>query len=224
MFGRPDQSSIIENWVNSVTGVEDRRQVYGPAAVACAMERLNIEHYEDDDLAHSGELRRYGSQMKVFIQTKQRTGRKMFTAAHELAHAALYTLDAALDHNYGGTERLCDLFAVELIMPEKLVHHIWRMTPDAKAVAELVNTTGSSVAASCLRIAEYLGEAACGLVLSDGRIKKYGMDLGLDISDSVMFTLGKAPAGTSSWILPNGLTVSTHATQKHTYFLARKTL
>ena len=222
-FGHPEQSSIIENWVNSVVGEEDRRRIYGNTAVTRAMKSLHVKHYENNELPYSGELRRDGSQMKAFIGVRQRAGRKMFTLAHELAHAALYLLDAEIDHDHNGTERLCDLFAAELIMPAELVHEIWRKTPDARAVAGLRNTTRSSVAASCLRMAECLGDAASGLVLADGCIKKYGSDLGASLAHSVMFTFRKAPGGTSSWILPNGLTVSTHATEKLIFFVARRT-
>ena len=222
-FRHPEQRSIIENWVNSVIGESDRRQIFGRTAVERAKKKLQVRQYEDHDVMHSGELRLDGSELKAFIRAGQSAGRKMFTMAHELAHAALYRLDAESDQDHDGTERLCDLFAVEMTMPMILVQDIWRKTPDARAVAELVKTTKSSAAASCLRVAEVRGDAASGLLSTNGHIKTYGADLGPELYDSVMFTFRKAPLGTSSWILPNGLTVSTHTTGKRTFFLARRT-
>jgi uncharacterized protein DUF955 len=222
-FSHPQQSSPIENWVDSVTGETDRRLIYGYIALERVKKKLQVRLRPDRDMTHLGELRLDGSELTAFIQAGQSSGRRMFTVAHELAHAALYRLDPESDQDHDGTERLCDLFAVELIMPAILVSDIWRKTPDARAVAELVATANASAAASCLRVAEILGEAASGLVTADGDITKYGTDLGPELVDSVMFTFRKAPLGTSSWILPNGLTVSTHTEDNRTFFVARRT-
>ena len=216
-------TDIIEDWVNSVIGEHDRSRIYGRTAVARAKKKMQVKHYEDDDMLHYGELRLDGCQLKAFIRTGQHEGREMFTIAHELGHAALYMLKPEFDQDAAGTERLCDLFAVELTMPVKLVCEIWHNMPDARSIAWLAKKTGSSLTASCIRIAEYRGDITTGLASADGVIQKqYGANAVRNLGFSVKYASTKTSAGKTSWSVSNGLAVSTHPAKNRMVFIARR--
>ena len=222
-FERSGRLTIIEDWVNSVIGEHDRSRIYGRTAVARAKKKMHVKHYEDDDMLHYGELRLDGCQLKAFIRTGQHEGREMFTMAHELGHAALYLLKPEFDQDAVGTERLCDLFAVELTMPVKLVREIWHNMPDARSIAWLAKKTRSSLTASCIRIAEYRGDITTGLASADGVIQKqYGANLVRNLRFSVKYASRKTSAGKTSWSVSNGLAVSTHPAKNRLVFIARR--
>ncbi len=229
-FGRPRKAALIEEWVSSVVGEQDRRQVYGQTATERARKRLRVRHYEDHDLTHYGELRLDGRQLKAFIRTGQHHGRIMFTLGHELGHAAIYRMNPELDQRAAGTERLCDLFAAELTMPVALVEEIWYRMPDARAVIRLAKITQGSLTASCIRIAEQHGDVTTGLASSDGIIfKHYGSIPAHDLRIAVPQAYLKMQEKKSSWIVSNGIAVHVRATTKSpkgaalVAFLARRT-
>ena len=214
-FGQPDDLDLVEDWVNSVTGEEDRSKVYGKTAVERAKKRLQVRHYEDRDLAHYGELRLDGCQLKAFIRTGQHRGREMFTVAHELGHASLHLLDPEFDQRAEGTERLCDLFAVEMTMPAMLVHDIWDSAPDARAITRLARKTNCSLTASCIRIAEYNRNVTTGRAYANGYIiKHYGPIAARDLRIPVEQAYRKASEKKSSWAMSNGLAVHTRTVKK----------
>ena len=147
----------------------------------------------------------------------------MFTIAHELGHAALHILVPGFEQDSGGTERLCDLFAVELIMPFKLVRDIWRHAPGVDAIVGLAERTKGSLTASCIRVAECVGNITTGLASPDGAIEKqYGANLGRDIEIAVESASRKVHLGRPARGLYNGLDVSIHSTKSLVVFLARR--
>jgi hypothetical protein len=214
-FSRPGVASLVEEWVSWGVGEHDRRQVFGQTAAERAKKRLRVQHWEDDDLTHYGELRLDGSQLKAFISKAQSQGRTMFTLGHELGHAAIHRMNPGLDQRAAGTERLCDLFATELTMPAALVDDIWYRMPDAKAIATLARTTQSSLTASCIRIAELRGGITTGLASSDGCIFKcYGSISAGDLRFLVAQAYTKACEKEASWIISDGTAVHVSAIAK----------
>jgi hypothetical protein len=221
---QPDQSKIIEDWVSSVIGEDDRSRIFGLTAVSRAKRGLNVEHHDTTNMLHDGELKLDGGQLKAFIRTGQSKGREMYTLAHELGHAALYAMDSRFDQSTPGVEKICNLFAAELTMPTRLVCDIWRETPDAESIAALAKKTRASLSASCVRLAEHLRNATTGLASCDGVIvRQYNANLMPDLQDSFLFTHLRALDGKSTWILPNGLTVNIYVMKKRIVFLARRT-
>jgi hypothetical protein len=206
---------LIEEWVSWGVGEHDRCQIFGRTATERAKKRLRVQHCEDPDLTHYGELRLDGRQLKAFISTGQSQGRTMFTLGHELGHAAIYRMNPGLDQRVAGTERLCDLFAAELAMPVALVGDIWCRMPDAQAIIELAKLTQASLTASCIRIAELHGDVTTGLASSDGLIfKHYGSISARDLRFPVARAYGKIRKTKVSWIISDGLAVHVSATTK----------
>jgi hypothetical protein len=215
-------SGLIESWVNSVTGDPDRSSCFGSTAVTRAMKKLNTEVHYQESMFHDGELRIADGRRIAFIPSSgQHSPRERFTLAHELGHAALHVLDPHLDQSGPDVERLCNLFAAELLMPTKVVQTIWQEAPNADAIAKLARRTSSSLSASCLRIAEYLGTATTGLASADGTIAE---SYGANLTSSVQRDLANAcKIASADMILRNGLTVSTRAVpNRRVVFLIRR--
>ena len=214
-FSRLDGASLIEEWVSWGVGEHDRRQVYGQTATERAKKRLRVQHCENDDLTHYGELRLDGSQLKAFISTAQSSRRTMFTLGHELGHAAIHRMNPELDQRVPGTERLCDLFATELIMPAALVEDIWSRMPDARAIVTLAKITQSSLTASCIRMAELHDGITTGLASSDGYIFKcYGSIPVHDLRFLIAKAYMKACDKEASWIISDGVAAHVSAITK----------
>jgi len=112
--------TLVEDWVDSVLGEEGRSRCFGPTAVTRAGRRLNVLHVMDSDLPCDGQLWYAGSFIIALISRAQSPQREMFTMAHELGHAALYMVDPEVDQNDAGVDKICNIFATELIMPTKL--------------------------------------------------------------------------------------------------------
>jgi hypothetical protein len=188
------------------------------------MRKLRVTHVDDGCLPYDGELRLVGGQLIAFVSKNQSRQRETFTIAHELGHAALFKLNPGLDQGAAETERLCDMFAAELMMPTSLVRDIWQSTPDVAAVVEIGKKTGSSLSAACVRIAEYLGSTATGILTPSGSIKeKYGIELGRDLKSSLAFAAERAAEGKFSSDLTNGLSVSSQKVRnEEVAFLARR--
>jgi hypothetical protein len=204
-------SGLIESWVNSVMGDLDRSSCFGPTAVARAAKKLNTEVHYCEGMPHDGELRiRDGRRIALIPSSGGHSRRERFTLAHELGHAALYELDPDLDQSGPGVDRLCDLFAGELLMPTKFVQMIWRETTNADAIVRLAYQTSTSLSASCVRIAEYLGSATTGLASADGSVSgSYGAKLASSYRVALANACKITPAGRPLMIVQNGLIVST---------------
>lgn len=216
--------TIIEDWVDSIISEEDRGLCFGRTAISRAKRKLRVAQVDDERLPHDGELRLVDGWLVAFIGKDQSWQRETFTIAHELGHAALYGLNREVDQTTPGTERLCDMFAAELIMPTRLVTDIWRKTPDVEAIVELGKKSASSLPAACIRLAEYLGNASTGIASENGVVReRYGVNLGRDLTSSLDLVSRKAIAGKFSSDLPNGLTLSVqHARKGQMVFLARR--
>jgi len=64
-------------------------------------------------------LRRATKGLEVVINPQQSPPRRRFSIAHELGHVIIQQLHPSADQRTKETERLCDLIAVELLMPEE---------------------------------------------------------------------------------------------------------
>jgi hypothetical protein len=223
-FMRSRELTIIEEWVDSILGEEGRRQCFGRTAISRAMRKLDVFHVDDEHLPYDGELRLVDGWLVAFISKSQSRSREMFTIAHELGHAALHVLSPGLDQSVAETEKLCDMFAGELMMPTSLVSDIWRSMPNVETVVELERKTGCSLSAACVRVAEYVGSTATGIASPSGVIKEqYGIDLGRDLKSSLGFAAEKTAEGKFTSDFANGLNLSCQKARKgDIIFLSRR--
>jgi hypothetical protein len=186
------------------------------------MKKLDTKVHYYEGMLHDGELRIVDGHRIAFIpRSDGYSRRELFTVAHELGHAALHVLDPDLDQSGLGVDRLCNLFAAELLMPAKVVQMIWQETRDADAIVRLARRTSASLSASCVRIAQYLRTATTGIASIEGAVaESYGANLPSGIQDDLASACQAASTGRSPMILQNGLTVSAQAvTKKKVAFL-----
>jgi hypothetical protein len=216
-------AAAIENWVDQVVGDEDRIQCFGVTAAARARRKLEVMHRSHDQMLGEGELRLDGDRWIAYIPDSQPRRRARFALAHELGHAALYAVDPKLDQCGPGVERICNLFAAELLMPEKLVEHIWCTWPDAEAIWRLAWKTASSLSASCIRLAEHVGTITTGLASADGLItERYGAKLDGVLRGSVSVVSRSAHKGKASVQILRELTVSIRASDGRIAFVVQR--
>lgn len=217
-------AAIIEDWVADAIGDNpDRTRCFGPTAVNRARRNLQVTHHEDSRMLHDGELRFLDGRRKVFIPSGQYPPRTRFTLAHELGHVSLHDLYPALEQSGRDVERLCNLFAAELIMPMAVVRATWRETPDVDAVIALATRTSSSLSASCIRIAECMDDTTTGLMSANGlTAERYGWAIADNLDVDLVGACQAATRRKSTMNMQYGLTVSTRAVRKRVVFLAQK--
>jgi len=133
--------------------------------------RVNIRAVDLEILPFSGELRRDGDGFKIVCSKHLSPTRRRFTIAHEIGHAILETTGPRCPRFGGELERICNLLATELLMPETLF--VQRVGKDLtlQRIFELANLFSTSLSSTAIRCAELLGISTFG---TDGRIVSWG--------------------------------------------------
>jgi hypothetical protein len=119
-------------------------------------DRLAVTRREED-IGGTGQLRKMGSSYEIVYSPNQPLARRRFTIAHELAHLILIQ---ELQHTRQPTkevERLCDLIAVELLMPESQFRAALQNQWTIDALFTLARTFQASLTATSRRCAELTG-------------------------------------------------------------------
>lgn len=173
-FGKQGSEVVLKRWVDYAVGKHRRETCLGHAAIEHAIKTLNVDLRYDKELVYDGELRLIDDRKTIFLREAIERSRVNFTIAHELGHAALFQLSSSLVQTNQDVERLCNLFAAELLLPSTCVKGEASNSSYARAIAILSARSGASLPATCIRITECLGGAA-GIASKDGRIlNEYG--------------------------------------------------
>lgn len=147
-----------------------------PTDLSAVAERLRVERCYPESLPVAGELRRNGDGLVIAYASGLPAGRRRFTIAHELGHAFFEQTGPNCPRRGAELERICDLFAVELLMPEQLTReHVRR--PEPKSVFDIATQFEVSVSAAMYRFTEL-----------------YGVHAALDTGESRSATLGALKA------------------------------
>jgi IrrE N-terminal-like domain len=127
-------------------------------------------------------LARVGDHARIRVATRvTNAGRQRFSVAHELGHFVLKHDGSALagcqersmvDYKGESKESEANIFAVELLLPEKLVRRRCDVLPvDLRPVRKLADEFETSVTATAIRFIEFSPER-CALVYSEkGRVR-----------------------------------------------------
>jgi hypothetical protein len=127
-------------------------------------------------------LARVGDRARIRVASRvTNVGRQRFSVAHELGHFVLKHDGAALagchersmfDYKGESKESEANLFAVELLLPEKLVRRRCDVSPvDLRPVQKLADDFETSITATAIRFVEFSPER-CALVYSEtGRVR-----------------------------------------------------
>jgi IrrE N-terminal-like domain len=218
-------SSTVESWVNRVIGEEGRVKCFGRTATSRTARLLSVKYVPNIELSCDGQFGIVSGYRIILTSSRQPPQRETFTFAHELGHVALYLFDPYISHSARGVERICNLFAAELVIPMKLVCNVWQSTRDAGAIIKIANKTNCSLSASCIRLTECLSNVTAGMVSREGVIQEsYGLKLSRD-SKVLVETLSRgARRGGMSWDLDCGaiLTVRYVPQRKLVVFIVQR--
>jgi hypothetical protein len=102
----------------------------------------------------SGELRRRGAGFEIVCASDLSSARRRFTVAHELAHIAIIQTGSRAPTSGKEVERLCDLIAVELLMPLRLFEPSVPASLGVSDIFALARQFQASLRATAQRCAE----------------------------------------------------------------------
>jgi IrrE N-terminal-like domain len=119
--------------------------------------KLGITGFEAADIAGAGEIRRDGEGLRIFYSNYLSAERRRFTIAHEMGHAILERTGSNVPRHGKEVERLCDMFAVELLMPKQLFLDRARGKISTQRILEMAHHFRTSVATTGIRYAELFG-------------------------------------------------------------------
>jgi len=109
-----------------------------------------------DNTGVSGFLLKTGDEYAIFVEESDPIERKRFTIAHEIAHKILNHIDGDEyvsiyfrdDYSSDGTkveEVAANAFAAAILMPEKIIRHVYSLTSDIPMTARYLGVSDSSV-------------------------------------------------------------------------------
>jgi len=128
-----------------------------PTDLEALGKRLNVSGFEAENMPLSGELRREGTQYRVFYSSYLSATQRRFTIAHELGHAVF----ASTGRNYPRTgeevERICDMLAAEFLMPEPEFRRRLGESPTAERILDLAALFKVPLYSAAIRAAELQG-------------------------------------------------------------------
>lgn len=116
--------------------------------------KLRVNAFEVADIPGSGELRRDGNGFRIFYSTYLPVGRRRFTIAHELGHALLEQTGSGVPRKGKELERLCDMFAAELLMPKSVFLEMAQGEVSTQSIIDIARQFQTSITATGLRYAE----------------------------------------------------------------------
>lgn len=116
--------------------------------------KLGITGFEAADLAGSGELRRDGEGLRIFYSHHLSAERRRFTIAHEMGHALLEQTGAHVPRYGKELERICDMFAAELLMPRQVFVESAHGEVSTQRILDMARHFRTSVATTGIRYAE----------------------------------------------------------------------
>jgi hypothetical protein len=119
--------------------------------------KLAVKSIDVEDIVGSGELRRDGSGYRIVYCHGLSVGRRRFTIAHEMAHIVVEGTGPHPPRSGRELERLCDMFAAELLMPRQEFMARARGEISTRRILELADCFQTSVSTTGLRYADLCG-------------------------------------------------------------------
>jgi IrrE N-terminal-like domain len=120
--------------------------------------KLNVVRFiEEDGLPVSGQLRRGEKGFEIVCSRGMALTRKRFTVAHELGHAIFESTGPNCPRSGGELERLCDMLAAEILMPQSVCDDYLGETVKLDDVFRMARLFQVSLSAAVIRCAELRG-------------------------------------------------------------------
>lgn len=150
---------------------------------------LNIK-VEENDISRSGCVSTYKEKKFIILNKKEPSNRKRFTCAHELAHILFY--EKMLTTENIDVERLCDIFASNLLMPAKYLEKAFQdfeLNFNFKTLEEIINSFKVSLISLIYRIKylKLLKNSNNIILLFEDKVNKFtGQDKKLRVYKSIL--------------------------------------
>lgn len=122
-----------------------------PTNLETLAERLGVAEISGEDLPVSGELRRDGKKLKVVYSNYLSHTRKQFTIAHELSHVIFESTGARPPRDGEELERLCDMLASEILMPQDIFVSFANGEPSVSHLLKMSQIFKTSLLATSIR-------------------------------------------------------------------------
>jgi len=128
-----------------------------PTDLDALCSRLGIVEVRAEDIPFSGELRPVLSGFVVIYGKNLSKERRRFTIAHETAHALLETGGPRCPKRGEELERICDMWATEILMPTQIFSLHYRKDFSTDHLLDLARMFEVSLSAAALRCKELFG-------------------------------------------------------------------
>jgi Zn-dependent peptidase ImmA (M78 family) len=126
-----------------------------PTDLVALQSKLKVVRTCAEDLPFSGELRPADDGFVIVVAKQLSRGRRRFTVAHELGHALIATTGKNYPKAGKEVERLCDMLAAEILMPEDLFLESLPAEVDLSTIQTLTQTFDTSWRACAIRCASF---------------------------------------------------------------------
>ena len=164
--------------VNDPTSVEQAIETLGdryladlscpPTDLKAISDRLNIKEFREEEFLGSGELRREKTGLVIVYSPYLSLERRRFTIAHEIAHALFETSGPRFPRYGRELERLCDMFATEILMPKKAFLKAIGSDITLNKVFEVASIFQTSLSATAIRFCELLQKKVSAFEVKNG--------------------------------------------------------
>ena len=139
-----------------------------PTDLKAVSARLKIKEFREEEFLGSGELRRDRKGLVIVYSPYLSMERRRFTIAHEMAHA-LFEASGPRFPRYGRElERLCDMFAKEILMPRDAFLKAINSDVTLNKVVEVAAIFQTSLSATSIRFCELLPKKVSAFEVNNG--------------------------------------------------------
>jgi Zn-dependent peptidase ImmA (M78 family) len=125
-----------------------------PTAIEELCRRSGILIAPSDDLIGSGALVSDGATLQILYARDLSVSRRRFTIAHEIGHIALRRVAPGRVSPSNELERLCDIFATELLMPKPVFLRETEQDFHLSGLSNLAHRFRVSLTSTAIRLAE----------------------------------------------------------------------
>ena len=143
---------------------------YPPTDLKAISDRLNIKEFRKEEFLGSGELRRDREGLVIVYSPYLSLERRRFTIAHEMAHALFETSGPRFPRYGRELERLCDMFATEILMPKEAFLKAVGPEVSLNKVFELADIFQTSLSTTTIRCCELLQKKVAAFEVNNGVI------------------------------------------------------
>jgi Zn-dependent peptidase ImmA (M78 family) len=149
------ESKTIECAIEKLASEVSRGMLLPPTDLVVAARNLGVSDIRGENIPVDGVVRKEGAKLIVVYSRELAEGRRRFTIAHELGHVLFAKSGANFPRHGEELERLCDMFAAELLMPSKICR---QMIQEGKSSTDFHKVFQTSLQAADRRYEEISGD------------------------------------------------------------------